>query len=229
MAARPAWIRDWPARHGWCAPAPPAQRPCTVTSPRDEARTTLQPHPTVRHLPNLICLIRLALIWPVVVTLHAGEHVVALGLFVAAAVSDGLDGYLAKRFNWTSELGKILDPTADKLLLVTVFVECAWLGLVPWWLTAAVVARDVLIGLGALTFRLWFGPLRGRPTAISKINTAAQLAYVMLVLLDAAAGVPPREMLDACAVLTLATTVVSGLHYVLTFTRRAWVQPLHSS
>jgi len=189
----------------------------------------LQPHPTVRHLPNLICLIRLALIWPVLVTLHAGEHVAVLGLFVAAAVSDGLDGYLAKRFNWTSELGKILDPLADKLLLVTVFVESAWLGLVPWWLTAAVVARDVLIGLGALTFRLWFGPLRGRPTVISKVNTAAQLAYVMLVLLNAAARVPPREILDACAVLTLATTVVSGLHYVLTFTRRAWVQPVRSS
>ena len=61
------------------------------------------------------------------------------------------------------------------------------------------------------------------------MNTAAQLAYVMLVLLDAAAGVPSREMLDACAVLTLTTTVVSGLHYVLTFTRRAWVQPVRSS
>ena len=183
----------------------------------------------MRHLPNLICLIRLGLIWPVLVTLHAGEHVAALGLFVVAAISDGLDGYLAKRFDWISELGKILDPMADKLLLVTVFVECAWLGLVPWWLTAAVVARDVLIGLGALTFRLWFGPLHGRPTVLSKINTAAQLTYVMLVLLDAAAGVPPREMLDACAVLTLATTVVSGLHYVLSFTRRAWAQPAHSS
>ena len=65
------------------------------------------------------------------------------------------------------------------------FVESAWLGLVPWWLTAAVVARDVMIGLGALIYRLWFGPLRGRPTVLSKINTAAQLLYVMLVLLRA--------------------------------------------
>ena len=84
--------------------------------------------------------------------------------------------------------GRFLDPLADKLLLVAVFVETAWLGLVPWWLTAAVVARDVMIGLGALTYRLWFGPLHGRPTLISKINTAAQLLYVMLVLLSAAAG-----------------------------------------
>jgi len=182
----------------------------------------------VRHLPNLICLIRIALIWPIATALQAGELRTALALFVAAAVSDGLDGYLAKRFNWTSELGKVLDPLADKLLLVTVFVESAWLELIPWWLTAAVVARDVMIGLGALIFRLWFGPLRGRPTILSKINTALQLVYVMLVMLNAAAGVPPREMLDAAAALTLATTVLSGLQYVASFTRRAWT-PARSS
>ncbi|TLZ28591.1 MAG: CDP-alcohol phosphatidyltransferase family protein [Gammaproteobacteria bacterium] len=210
--------------------APTGRRLRTATSPAAEDRAGLPtPKPIVRHLPNLICLIRLALIWPIVVTLHAGRHVPALVLFMAAAVSDGLDGYLAKRFNWTSELGKILDPAADKLLLVTVFVECAWLGLTPWWLTAAVVARDVLIGLGALTFRLWFGPLRGRPTPISKLNTGAQLAYVMLVLLNAATGMPPRELLDAGALLTFATTAVSGVHYVLTFTRRAWVQAVRPS
>jgi cardiolipin synthase (CMP-forming) len=179
----------------------------------------------VRHLPNLICLFRLLLIWPIAVTLHTGQHLAALALFIVAAVSDGLDGYLAKRFNWTSELGKFLDPLADKLLLITVFVQAAWLGLVPWWLTAAVVARDVMIGLGALIFRLWFGPLHGRPTVISKVNTAAQLVYVVLVLLAAATRVPLGEILDACALITFATTVISGVHYLLTFTRRAWVQP----
>jgi cardiolipin synthase (CMP-forming) len=183
----------------------------------------------VRHLPNLICLIRIALVWPIAVALNAGEQLAALSLFVAAAVSDGLDGYLAKRFNWTSELGKFLDPLADKLLLVTVFVESAWLGLVPWWLTAAVLARDILIALGALVYRLWFGPLRGRPTVLSKINTAAQLLYVMLVMLNAATGVPPREVLDACALVTLATTGISGLHYVQITMRRVWTLPARSS
>jgi cardiolipin synthase len=183
----------------------------------------------VRHLPNLICLFRLALIWPVATALQAGEHALALGLFMAAAVSDGLDGYLAKRFNWTSELGKLLDPVADKLLLMTVFIEAAWLGLIPWWMTAAAVARDVLIGLGALVFRVWFGPLHGRPTIISKINTAAQLLYLMAVMVNAAAGFPPHEVLDALALLTLVTIVLSGFHYVATFTRRAWSAPAPSS
>lgn len=179
----------------------------------------------MRHLPNIICLIRMALIWPILTALHAGDYPRALVFFIVAAASDGVDGYLAKRFNWTSELGKFLDPLADKLLLMAVFIECAWLELVPWWLTAAVVARDVLIGLGALVFRLWFGPLHGRPTLISKLNTGAQLLYVMLVLLSAAERLPLREVLDAAALVTFATTVISGLHYVATFSRRAWTLP----
>jgi cardiolipin synthase (CMP-forming) len=179
----------------------------------------------VHHLPNLICLIRLLLIWPIVTALHAGHHLTALALFIAAALSDGLDGYLAKRFDWTSALGTVLDPAADKLLLVCVFVEGAWLGLIPWWLTAAVVARDVMIGLGALIYRLWFGPLRGRPTMLSKVNTGAQLIFVMLVLLRAAFGFPPGALLDAGALLVLATTVISGANYLLAFTRRAWTLP----
>jgi cardiolipin synthase (CMP-forming) len=183
----------------------------------------------VRHLPNLICLVRLALIWPTVTALQAGEYRTALALFVFAAASDGLDGYLAKRFNWTSELGKFLDPLADKLLIVTVFIEAAWLALVPWWITAAVVARDVMIGLGALIYRLWFGPLRGRPTRLSKVNTGAQLLYVSLVLLNAAFGVPPGEVLAAMALLTLLTTVLSGVHYLQIFTRRAWAQPARTA
>jgi cardiolipin synthase (CMP-forming) len=182
----------------------------------------------MRHLPNLICLLRMALVWPIARSLQAGDHRAALALFVVAAVSDGLDGYLAKRFNWTSGLGKVLDPLADKLLLITVFVECAWLGLAPWWLAAAVVARDVLIGLGALTYRLWFGRLRGRPTVLSKVNTGAQLLYVLLLILNASVQMPPHEVLAALAPVTFLTTVLSGLHYVFTFARRAWMLPARS-
>lgn len=177
----------------------------------------------MRHLPNFICLVRLALIWPIAAALYGHGYGLALALFVVAAISDGLDGYLAKRFNWISELGKVLDPAADKLLLVTVFIEAAWLGLVPWWVTAAAVARDVMIALGALVFRLWFGPLHGRPTVISKINTAAQLLYLMAAMLGAAIAFPPGDVLRALALIVFATTVLSGLGYVQAFARRAWV------
>jgi len=182
----------------------------------------------MRHLPNLICLVRIALVWPTLDALRAGAYWAALALFIVAALSDGLDGYLAKRFGWTSALGRILDPVADKLLLMSVFIVGAWLDLIPWWLSAAVVARDVMIGLGALTYRLWFGPLHGRPTVLSKINTAAQLIYVGLVLLRAALGQPLTALMETAALITLATTVLSGAHYLLTFTRRAWLLPAAS-
>jgi cardiolipin synthase len=179
----------------------------------------------MRHLPNLICLARIALVWPIVVALRAGNFDAAVLLFTLAALSDGLDGYLAKRFGWTSQLGKILDPLADKVLLVAVFVTAAWIGLVPRWLTATAVARDVLICLGATVYRVWFGPLQGRPTVVSKVNTLLQLGYLLGVMVHQAFGLPPQEVLAALAVLTLLTTVSSGADYVIAFTRRAWAMP----
>ena len=101
-----------------------------------------------RHLPNAICILRILLTLPIVVALEQGQYSFALSLFAVAAVSDGVDGYLAKRFGWISELGKFLDPLADKILLVSVFLACVWQELVPVWLAAAAIARDVLISAG---------------------------------------------------------------------------------
>jgi len=183
----------------------------------------------LRHLPNLICVIRIALAWPIVAALKSGNYDAAILVFAVAAVSDGLDGWLAKRFHWTSELGKLLDPAADKLLLASVFVSATWLGLVPRWLTAAAVARDVLIALGALVFRLWFGPLQGRPTPLSKLNTALQLAYLLAVMAQVAFHFPGAAALSVLAMVTLATTIASGLDYVLAYTRRALAVPAGSA
>jgi cardiolipin synthase len=183
----------------------------------------------LRHLPNLICVARIALVWPIVASLRSRNYDAAILVFAIAAVSDGLDGFLAKRFNWTSELGKLLDPAADKLLLASVFVSATWLGLVPRWLTAAAVARDVMIALGAFAFSMWFGPLRGRPTPLSKLNTALQLGYLLCVMLQAAFGFPGVQVLAGLALATLATTVISGLDYITAFTRRALAAPAGSS
>ena len=178
----------------------------------------------LRHLPNLISLLRIALVWPVLYCLLAGRYVPCLLLFVVAAGSDGLDGFLAKHFGWTSELGKWLDPIADKLLLMSLFLLGAWLGLMPRWLTTAVVARDVMIGLGAVLYRLVWGPLRGRALLASKLNTLLQLLYVLLVLLHTAYALPPRMVLDALAWLVLASVLVSGWGYLRLFTLRALTQ-----
>jgi cardiolipin synthase len=187
--------------------------------------TEALPRDAVRYLPNFITLIRLALIWPVAYGLAQGNYLLALACFIGAGLSDGLDGFLAKRYGWTSEFGKVLDPAADKLLLMTVFIESAWLGLTPWWLAAAAVARDLTIGAGAILFRTLVGPLHGRPTAVSKVNTLAQLGYLVAVMAEAFWGIPPRPLLNALVVLVLVTTVLSGADYVITFTRRALATP----
>ncbi len=175
----------------------------------------------MRHLPNLICLLRIALVWPVVTSIAAGNYPLALLLFFLAAFSDALDGFLAKRFNWTSELGKFLDPAADKLLLLSVFLVATWYGLIPHALTGIAVARDVMIGLGALIYYVVWGPLDGRPLISSKLNTLVEVLYVIGIVAHAGYGVPPVRMLDVLAVLMVMTLLFSGYLYALLFTQRA--------
>src|SRR5512134_2679304 len=112
-------------------------------------------------LPNLLCVLRMLLVWPVAVFIFEERYELVITLFALAAFTDALDGFLAKRYDWTTELGKHLDPLADKLLLVTMFVCLSINGLVPWWLTGWVLLRDLIIVFGAITFRALFGPLHG--------------------------------------------------------------------
>jgi cardiolipin synthase len=175
----------------------------------------------MRHLPNIICLARIALIWPIIAGLLSGDYQRTLLLVLLAALSDGLDGWLAKRFAWTSRVGKFLDPLADKLLLVAVFLVLTWLGKVPRYLAIAAVGRDFAIGLGAIIYRLGWGPLHGRPRLSSKVNTLLQLVYVLLVVIHAGYGQPPQTALDALAAVTFVTVLVSGTAYLGDFTRRA--------
>lgn len=172
-------------------------------------------------VPNLICLLRIALTVPIVVLLAEGRYDQTLVLFAIAAASDMLDGYLAKTFGWTSEVGKWLDPLADKLLLVSVFITLAAIGLVPVWLAAVAVARDVVIGGGAGIYKWLFGPVEGRPTVPSKLNTLVQLLYVIAVVWQAAFRSLPDWLVQALGAFVLVTTVVSGVDYVLTYVRKA--------
>ncbi len=172
-------------------------------------------------VPNLICLLRIALTVPIIVLLAEGRYGTTLVLFAIAAVSDVLDGYLAKTFGWTSEVGKWLDPFADKLLLVSVFITLAVIGLVPGWLAAVAVARDVVIAAGAWIYLWLFGPVEGRPTVISKLNTLVQLLFVIAVVWQAAFRDLPDWLVQGLGALVLVTTVVSGVDYVQAYIRKA--------
>jgi cardiolipin synthase len=175
----------------------------------------------LRQLPNVICVARIALVVPIAITLLEAEYVTTLWLFALAAFSDGLDGYLAKRFGWTTELGKFLDPLADKLLLVTVFITLAVAGRTPVWLAVIVVARDVIIGAGAAVYSRVFGPLHGRATIVSKINTGVQILYVLALVASLGLGWPPSAVVVTFAAAVFVTTMVSGIDYVITYSRRA--------
>jgi cardiolipin synthase (CMP-forming) len=177
----------------------------------------------MRHIPNALCFLRMLLVLPVAWLLVTDNYRLTLAMFAFAAATDGLDGFLAKRFGWTSELGKIIDPLADKILLVGVFITLAALGVVPLWLAVTAVARDVTITVGALTYKWLYGydALRGRPTPISKLNTLCQILYLLLVVASRAYDFTPQIAITLLGALVFVTTVVSGLDYVITYSRRA--------
>lgn len=178
---------------------------------------------TLRWLPNAICIVRMLLVAPFVYLLVSEQYVGALGVFVAAGISDGLDGFLAKTFDWRTRLGSLLDPAADKLLLVSAFLALTYAGLAPPALTEIVVGRDLLIVAGAITYQLVIAPVQGEPAAISKLNTACQLGFVFFTMTAAAFGWPPPVSLTALGAAVVFTSIVSGLNYVLRWSRRAWV------
>ena len=174
-----------------------------------------------RHIPNVISAIRILLVAPIAVALAHHRLETTIALFGAAALSDAADGFLAKRYGWQSELGAVLDPAADKLLLATVFITLAYLTLVPPWLMAVAVARDVIIVLGALLYRYWFGPLDVRPSVVSKFNTLCQGAFILAVVGREEFSMPPAWVVLVLGALVFVTVVISGIDYMLIFGRRA--------
>lgn len=177
--------------------------------------------PGLRFIPNALCIARMLLVVPVAWLLAHEQFKLTLWVFAFAAATDGLDGFLAKRFGWTSELDKILDPLADKILLVGVFVTLALMGWVPLWLAATAVARDVIITFGAIVYRYLYGNPDGRPTWISKLNTLCQIVYLLLIVAAHAVGRVPQPVVIALGALVLVTTVISGIDYIITYSRKA--------
>jgi cardiolipin synthase len=173
-------------------------------------------------LPNAISLARVVLVAPLVLWIVEGRYVAALLVLVVAGLSDGLDGFLAKRFDWRTRIGGLLDPAADKLLLVAAFASLTYVGLVPLPLTLVVVGRDVMIVVGAICYQWLIAPVEAEPAAISKLNTACQLAMVFFTLTSAAFAWPPQVSLTVLGAAVVFTSIVSGLNYVLRWSARAW-------
>ncbi len=181
---------------------------------------------TRRDIPNLISLLRIVLVAPVAALLAEERYDWALALFAVAGASDGLDGWLARRFDWRSRLGALLDPLADKLLLTVCFVTLALLGALPWWLAAAVVARDLVIVVGGISYHRRIGRFEIEPSLGSKPNTFIQIGFVLAVVValefsERIGQWLTPELLAGWGWLVLATTVGSGIDYVARWGSRA--------
>ncbi|WP_245447446.1 CDP-alcohol phosphatidyltransferase family protein [Methylobacterium sp. 17Sr1-1] len=168
-----------------------------------------------RSLPNLITAARLALV-PVTVWAIAREAWGAAFLvFALAGLSDGIDGVLARRYALTSRLGAVLDPLADKALMLAVLVSLTLAGLVPAWFPAVLIARDGLMVMGAGLARLAGRPLETPPLLVGKLNTACQIAFLAWLLGSRALGIDAAAAeawaMPALAGLSVASGVVQGL------------------
>ncbi len=175
-----------------------------------------------KHIPNLISVFRILLVYPVNYLMLDRQFGPALGLFILAGLSDGLDGFLAKHYHWQSRLGSYLDPLADKLLLVSSFLTLTWMGLVPVWLTSTVVLRDVVILSGAIAYYFLLKPFEGQPHWTSKLNTFLQLLLVFSVLFSQGVRPLADNLLLALGNVVFITSLVSGAIYVRVWGSSYW-------
>ncbi|WP_237154647.1 CDP-alcohol phosphatidyltransferase family protein [Oryzibacter oryziterrae] len=166
-------------------------------------------------IPNIITIARLIAVPVVVLLLIDGSFGWAFGLFLAAGISDGVDGAIARHVpGQASELGRLLDPVADKALLVSIFVVLAVEGHVPVWLTVLVVSRDVLIVGGVILSWGANKPVPIVPLPISKANTAAQIAYAAITLGDLGLAWRLEQFVDIMGWLVAVLTVLSAAAYL---------------
>lgn len=172
-------------------------------------------------IPNAISVLRIALIAPILWLILNDGFGLAVVLFCLAGFSDGVDGYLAKRFDWRTRIGALLDPIADKLLVAGMFVTLAYMQHIPVWLANVVILRDVVIVAGATAYNFLVGPVQGEPTRISKLNTALELLFLLFVMSRAGFGWPDEITNTILGASILVTVVISGVDYVWSWSRRA--------
>ena len=176
------------------------------------------------NIPNLITLGRILLVPVVVWAISSGAMWIAFVLFLAAGISDAVDGFLAKRFGMTSELGAYLDPLADKALIVSIYLALGINNFIPRWLVILVVSRDIMI-VGAFLLSWLIGtPLKVKPLLVSKLNTVAQIAFACVVLGSLGFHIEAELLTVALMGLVTALTLLSIAAYV-----REWVRYMNTA
>lgn len=174
-------------------------------------------------IPNLVTLARILLVPVVVWAIASGRLHLAFLLFVVAAISDAVDGFLAKRFGMKTDIGAYLDPLADKVLIVSIYVTLGITSVIPLWIVILVVSRDLMI-VGAVMLSWLVGqPIPIRPHVISKLNTAIQIVYACLVLATHGFKIEAEPVLTLVMMLVALLTLLSIAVYVA-----EWVRHMNS-
>jgi len=178
------------------------------------------------HIPNIITVLRILLVLPTAWMLWEMHYMEAFVLMLIAGISDAFDGFLARRFNWMSELGAILDPLADKFLVAVMFVVFTMQGLIPLWVAIIVLFRDFAIIAGAGVYKILYEEIEISPTFLSKANTAMQFVTVCLLM---ASLLPLGVVADIatmsatpCFYILAVLGVSSGLDYMVTWGSKAY-------
>lgn len=175
----------------------------------------------LRQLPNSLTFLRLLLAVPLGLCILREAYPLALVIGIVAGITDGLDGFFARKLQALSRLGAILDPIADKTLVTVCFLSFAVVELVPWYLAIIVILRDLVIIAGAISYRIFVGPFEVAARTLSKGNMLLQISFCVLVLLAQVIPDIPQWSLVVGAQLVIALCVISGLDYVWSWTVRA--------
>jgi len=173
-------------------------------------------------LPNIITLLRVILIWPFINYLLSNNYLLAFSIFLIASLSDGVDGYLARRFNWTSRLGGFIDVLADKLLLISSFLVLGFLGVLPLILMSIIIARDIFTVVGVAIYYCLFGKLNLKPSLIGKTNIACQIFLVFLLLFETAFFKLPYLMLTSMIYIMIVVSFASLLEYIWIWSKKTY-------
>ena len=173
------------------------------------------------YIPNAICILRMVIVIPIIIALWNKQHLNALVLIAIAGLSDFLDGFLAKTYNWRTNLGATLDPAADKILLVSLFVTLYLMGHIPYWLTAVVIIRDVMILFGLFLYNYFVERPKPEPSFISKLNTFIQIFFVLFVIASQIIIQPFEFLSILMGSIVFLTSVLSGLDYWITWSKKA--------
>jgi len=176
----------------------------------------------LHYLPNSLTVLRLLLALPLGLFILRADYHSALGIGVLAGITDALDGFLARRIGALSRFGAALDPVADKVLITVTFVCLAQSGLVPWFLAAIVIARDLVIVAGAACYHALIGPFAFAATALSKANMVVQIGFCVLVLLTQVVDDIPAQSVEIGSIAVLLLAAASGIDYVVRWSRKAF-------